>query len=79
MTAPHRSRAQVEARLDFLQQFFTQLAEYRGLDPEDLEALIMVRMRRDEPKHYERLKSSEAGRAALRRLRPGTWTSPPAC
>jgi hypothetical protein len=66
MTAPHRSRAELEARLDFLQQFFTQLDEFRGLDAEDCEALIMVQARRAQPKHYEeRLKLSEAGRAAV--------------
>ena len=58
---PPRSRAELDARLDFLRQFFTQLDEYRGLDPEDLEALIMVRAERGQPRHYERLQLSEAG------------------
>lgn len=76
MTEPRRSRRELEARLDDLERFFTQLDECRGLDPEDLEALIMVRSRRAEPKHYERLKSSETGRAALNRLQPRrSWAS----
>jgi hypothetical protein len=75
MTAPHRSRAELEARLDFLQEFFTQLAEYRGLDGEDCEALLWVKARRAEPRHYERLESSEAGRTALKRAQRGRWGS----
>ncbi len=77
MTARRRSRRQLESQLEDLAWFFAQLDEYSGLDAEDLEALIMVRLRRAEPKHYERLKLSEAGRAALTRMRPARWVGPP--
>jgi hypothetical protein len=75
MTAPHLSRAALEARLDALQEIFTGFAEYRGLDGEDIEALFWVGARRAQPRHYERLESSEAGRTALKELERGPWGS----
>jgi hypothetical protein len=48
---------------------------YRGLDPEECEALHWVRAARAEPRHYELLESSEAGRAALKQVPRGRWGS----
>jgi hypothetical protein len=75
VSAPHRSRAELEAQLDSLQEFFSQLDMYRGLDPEECEALHWVMVRRAQPRHYERLESSEAGRTALKRAQRGRWGS----
>jgi hypothetical protein len=41
---PHWSRGDLEAGLDDLERFFTQLEEYRDLDAATLEAQIIVQL-----------------------------------
>jgi hypothetical protein len=73
MTAPRRSRAELEANLDALHGFFTHLEQYRGLDAADLEAQILVQLGRGEPRHYERVNPEELKTARRRLLWTALW------
>jgi hypothetical protein len=56
---PRWSRGDLDAGLDDLKAFFTQLEEYRDLDAATLEAHIRVQLGHGEPKHYEQLHPDE--------------------
>jgi hypothetical protein len=56
---PRWSRGDLDAGLDDLKAFFTQLEEYRDLDAATLEAQIRVQLGHGEPQHYEQLHHDE--------------------
>jgi hypothetical protein len=70
---PHWSHGDLEAGLDDLERFFTQLEEYRDLDAATLEAQIRVQLGRGEPKHYEQLHPDELEDLRSRLLFAALW------